>query len=66
MKKISKELKEYAIVIINYATMEKRKKNHTCKKEFSKDYKKCFKVQDHCHYAGKYRSAANNIYKLTV
>lgn len=26
MKKFSKELKEYAIVIINYATMEKRKK----------------------------------------
>ena len=27
--------------------------------------KKYFKVRDHCHYTGKYRGAAHDIYNLT-
>ena len=34
---------------------------YICKKEFDK---KNFKVRDHCHYTGKYREAAHNIYNL--
>ena len=26
--------------------------------------KKNYKVRDHCHYMGKYRGAAHNIYNL--
>ena len=45
-----------------------KRKNHTsiknchiCKKEFDNDdNKKYCKFQDHCHYTGKYRGAANN------
>ena len=35
-----------------------------CKKEFSKNEKKNYKVRDHCHYTGKYRGAAHNICNL--
>ena len=35
-----------------------------CKKEFSYDDKKCYKVRDHCHYIGKYRVLAHNICNL--
>ena len=44
---------------------------HICKKRFSTDdnNKKYHKVKDHCHYTGKYRSAAHDIcnlrYKIT-
>ena len=33
---------------------------YICKKEFDKSDKKHHKVRHHCHYAGKYRGAANN------
>ena len=39
---------------------------HICKKRFSTDdnNKKYHKVRGHCHYTGKYRSAAHNICNL--
>ena len=39
---------------------------HICKKRFSTDHsdKAYFKVKDHCHYTGKYRSAAHDICNL--
>ena len=48
---------------------ENQKVCHICKKEFIFDidscgentYVKYRKVKDHCHYIGKYRSAAHNI-----
>ena len=37
-----------------------------CKNEFSTNdyYKKHHKVRDYCHYTGKYRGAAHNIFNL--
>ena len=35
-----------------------------CTDKTSKDYKNKFKVRDHCHFTGKYRRAAHNIYNL--
>ena len=35
-----------------------------CKKGFSNNDKKNYKVRDHCHYTGKYRGAAHNICNL--
>ena len=74
MKKFSKDLRDHATKIINYekkkmislTTEEKRYHNeqeicYTCKKEFDE---KNYKVRDHCHYKGKYRGAAHNIYNL--
>ena len=49
---------------------EKQKVCHICKEEFSTDKndKNAFnlyrKVRDHCHYTGKFRWAAHNIYNL--
>ena len=37
---------------------------YICKKEFSADNKKYYKVRDHCHYTGKYRGAAHDIYNI--
>ena len=34
------------------------------KKEFNNNDKKIYKVQDHCHYTGKYRGAAHKICNL--
>ena len=51
-------------------TSEERKLNHKqkvcyiCKKEFSANDKKYQKVRDHCHYTGKYRGAAHDIFNL--
>ena len=39
----------------------KQKICYICKKEFSNNEKKNYKVRDHCHYTGKYRGAAHNI-----
>ena len=77
MKKFCKDLKEHTTKIINY---EKKKmiplttKEEIChnrqkiyyiyKKEFNNNDKKNYKVRDHCHYTGKYRSAAHNICNL--
>ena len=77
MKKFCKDLRTHAAKIINY---EKKKmmpltveeKIHyneqeicyICKKEFDKNYKKHYKVRDHCHYTEKYRGAAHDICNL--
>ena len=77
MKKFSKDLREHASKIIDYekkkmiplTTQEKIYHNkqkicYICKKEFSNNEKKNYKVRDHCHYTGKYRGAAHNICNL--
>ena len=77
MKKFCKDLKEHATRIINYEKKKiipltkEEKINYNdqqicyiCKKEFDKSDKKHHKVRDHCHYMGKYRGAAHNIYNL--
>ena len=49
---------------------KKQKHCHICKKEFCADkdnqseYKIYHKVRDHCHYSGKYKSAAHSICNL--
>ena len=44
----------------------KQKTCYICKKEFRTDnnYKKYYKVKDHCHYTGKYRGAIHNVRNL--
>ena len=67
MKKFSKDLKEHASKIIDYEEKiyhNKQKICYICKKEFSNNEKKNYKVRDHCHYTGKYRGAAQNICNL--
>ena len=77
MKKFSKDLREHASKIINYEKKKmipltteekiyhnKQKICYICKKEFSNNDKKNYKVRDHCHYAGNYRGAAHNICNL--
>ena len=77
MKKFCKHLREHATRIINYekkrmaplTTKEeicynKQKMCYICKKEFNNNDKKQLKVRDHCHYTGKYRGAAHNIFNL--
>ena len=78
MKKFCKDLKEHASTrIINYEKKKiipltkEEKINYNdqqicyiCKKEFSNDDKKNYKVRDHCHYTGKYRGAVHNICNL--
>ena len=77
MKKFSKDLREHVSKTINYekkkmiplTTEEKIYRNkekicYICKKEFSNNEKKNYKVRDHCHYTGKYRGAAHNICNL--
>ena len=38
--------------------------SHACKKEFNTNDKKYYKVTSHCHYTGRYRSAAHNVCNL--
>ena len=77
MKKFWKDLREHATKIINYEKKDmipltkKEEENHNnqkvchiCKKEFDTNDKKNYKVRDHCHYTGKYRSAAHNMCNL--
>ena len=75
MKEFCKDLRDHATKIISY---EKKKMIpltteemyneqeicYICKKEFNKNDEKNYKVRDHCHYTGKYRSAAHNICNL--
>ena len=35
-----------------------------CKGEFDNDDKNNKKVRDHCHFTGRYRGAAHNLYNL--
>ena len=77
MKTFSKDLREHASKIIDYEkkrmiplTIEekiyhnKQKICYICKKEFSNNEKKNYKIRDHCNYTGKYRGAAHNICNL--
>ena len=79
MKKFCKDLREHTTKIINYEKKDmipltkKEEKHHNkqkvcyiCKTEFNTDDndKKHHKVRDHCHYTGKYRGAAHNIFNL--
>ena len=79
MKKFCADLREHVTKIINYEKEEmipltkreeknhnKQKVCHICRKEFNTDDsdKKYHKVRDHCHYTGKYRSAAHDICNL--
>ena len=79
MKNFCQELREHETKIINYEKKEmipftkKEEKRHNnqkvsyiCKKRCSTDdnNKKYHKVKDHCHYTGKYRSAAHDICNL--
>ena len=77
MKKFCKDLREHATKIINYEkkktiplTMKEKihyNEQEVCyiyKKEFDKSDKKNYKVRYHCHYTGKYRSAAHDICNL--
>ena len=79
MKEFCRDLRKYATKIINYekkkndSINKKEEKNHNkqkvcyiCKKEFNTDPndKKHHKVNDHCHYTGKYRGAVHNICNL--
>ena len=77
MKKFCKHLREHSSKIINYEKKKmisltteekiyhnKQKICYICKNEFDIKNKKHHKVRDHCHYTGKYRVAAHNIYNL--
>ena len=77
MNKFCKDLREHVTKIINYEKKKmipltkkeeiyhnRQKICYTCKKEFNNNDKKNYKVRDHCHYTGKYRSAAHNICNL--
>ena len=79
MKNFCQDLTKHTTKIINYEKKEmipltkkeekqhnKTKVCHICKKRFSTDDrdKKCHKVKDHCHYTGKYRGAAHDIFNL--
>ena len=77
MKKFCKDLREHTTKLINYertkniplTAEEKIKYNdqevyYICEKEFDTINKKNYKVRDHCHYTGKYRGAAHNVYNL--
>ena len=70
MKKFSKDLREHASKIIDYEKKKmiplttEEKICYICKKEFSNNEKKNYKVRDNCHYTGKYRGAAHNICNL--
>ena len=78
MRTFCLDLKEHATKIINYEKKEiipltrKEEKKHNkqkvcyiCKKGFSTDDgddKKYHKVKHHCHYTGKYKGAAHDIF----
>ena len=77
MKKFCKNLRKHTTKIINYEKKKmipltteekihynKQKICYICKKEFNINDEKNYKVRDHCHYTGKYRSAAHNICNL--
>ena len=69
MKKFCKDLREHATKMIPLTTKEeiyynKQKICYICKKQFDNNDKKQQEVRDHCHYTGKYRGAALNIYNL--
>ena len=58
------------IILKNYGINKWRSQSHheqgicyICKKEFSTDDKE-YKIRDHFHYTGKYRSTAHNICNL--
>ena len=71
MKNFSLDLREHEEKIINYeqpkiiAPTKKERKAHRdkkvcyiCKRAFSSDDDKCYKIKDHCYYKGRYLGAA--------
>ena len=79
MKNFCEDLKKHVTKIINYEkkemiplTREEKDRHnnqrvcHICKKIFktSDDNKKYHKVRDYCHYTGKYRGAAHDIWNI--
>ena len=79
MKDFCLDLRKHATKIINHKKKEmisltkkeekkhnKKKFYHICRKGFSTDDsdKKYHKVKDHCHYTGKYRGNAHDIWNL--
>ena len=79
MKNFCLDLREHATKIINYGKKEmipltnegnkihrEQEVCYICKKRFGTDddHKKYYKVRDHCHFTGKYRRAAHDIYNL--
>ena len=78
MKNFCRDLREHVTEIINYEKNEmipltkgekdwhnQQKVCHICKRIFKTgdNNKKYHKVRDHCHYAGKYRGAAHDIFQ---
>ena len=78
MKNFCRDLREHLTEIINYEKNEmipltkgekdwhnQQKVCHICKRIFKTgdNNKKYHKVRDHCHYAGKYRGAAHDIFQ---
>ena len=53
-------------IINKWENQSYRKQNvcHICKKEFSANDKKYYKVRDHRHFTVKYKSVAHNICNL--
>ena len=44
--------------------IKKEKLCYACRKKIRSSNKKYYKVQDYCHYTGKYRGSAHNICNL--
>ena len=63
MKTFFKDLKKHAAKIIN---CEKKKKEmiSLTNEEFNGEDRKYCNIKDDCHYTGKYRGAAHDIYNL--
>ena len=64
MKNIYLDLREHAARLINYEKKEMIPLTKKKRKSIKNNNKKYHKVRDHCHYTGKYRSAAHNICNL--
>ena len=76
-EKVLQRLREHATKIIDCEkkemlplTKEEEEKYNNqevcyiCKKEFDISDNKHYQVRDHCHYTGKYRGTAHNIFNL--
>ena len=61
MKTFCKDLKKHAAKIIN---CEKKEMISLTNEEFNAEDKKYYNIKDDCHYTGKYRGAAHDIYNL--
>ena len=60
-----KEKKKLVISKEQQEQYENTQISYICKQKFENKYlidKKVYKVRDHCHYTGQYRSAVHSIY----